>query len=276
MAFYTRPSATFGSGAGRPTTLIVPNAYDPLKTYPLIIILHSYGLTGVDVVPRLAMDEAQNFDDGVFVLAPDGVNDGAGTNKHFAYGSAATKAAETTYLTGLRDSVVASWPVSWVGIWGYSNGGLKADELAAEYPAKFNMLLTLAGPDVLANSTASTGIEVPTVTIHGDSDTTVLTAGDAAAATLPGSLSTYGGYRSALATAAARHTRNGGSGTLGATGTGGAALDLVTAVAGAETTRQKYTTTRDYFWSIVGGNHSFSFTARRGETCFVHAKNNHR
>jgi polyhydroxybutyrate depolymerase len=274
MAYYTRPTTTFGASYGRSTTLIAPNAYDPGKTYPLVLILHSYGASGADIVPRLGFDEAHNFDDGVLILAPDGVNDGVTSNKWWDYTS--TTADAFTYLKAIVDEVCAAWPVDTerVYIIGYSNGGFMAHRLVAAYQTRWTAIWTLAGSRITGETAISTAI--PATIVHGDGDTTVLPDGDVTGATLPGSM---GGtsYKSHTATAADYDSGAGGSGTLNANY---GSIDLVTAVVGAETTRRQYDGLTDATnvekWTIEGGDHSFSLSARRGETVYLHMETYHR
>lgn len=276
MPIYTLPPTTVGAAYGRSTPLLYPNAYDPSYPLPLITLCHSYGASRSDILSRFVLTEAHNFHRGCLIFAPDGVNDGLTSNKWFDYRDITAPAVK--FFPDTIAEIKAHWnvdPKRSYGI-GYSCGGFMIHRLAANFPELFTAIWTLSGSRIAGEATPATHIAATVV--HGDGDTTVLTAGDATGATLPGSM---GGtnYVSHAATAAAYAAQNGG-GALGAAGSGGPAYDLVTAVVGSETTRALYAGLRKADrvekQVIVGGNHSFSLSGRGGENIFVQLERYHR
>jgi poly(3-hydroxybutyrate) depolymerase len=264
MAYYTRPSTTLGSGAGRSTTLLVPNAYDPAKSYPLYVVLHNYDDPGGTILSRLQLEQGHNFDDGAFIICPDGEPDGA-SNAHFNYW---TLGGDFDYISDLiAEAVSLGWSIDATRIYGvgYSNGGFMIRQLVDNNPSLFTATVTICGGLSGTNDSNDAGIAVPGIHIHGDSDLTVLPAGDAAAATLPGSLAGHGGvgstgYVSVANTIAAMKTRNGESGALESAG---ADINLVSADGGgAECVRQKVAgtsaATAIESWTLTTVDHAIS------------------
>jgi polyhydroxybutyrate depolymerase len=238
--------------------------------------LHSYGASGADILPRFGLESGHNFDDGCLIVAPDGVNDGVTSNKWWDYRTPGDVAI--TWLKDAVDYFIGLWPIDTTRVYvvGYSNGAFMAHRLVELYPTRFTAIWTLAGSRL--TSAAAPNPAISATVVHGDGDTTVLTAGDVTGATLPGSM---GGtsYKSHTATAADYDSAAGGDGTLNSNY---GSIDLVTAVGGAETTRRKYATANYTLslmvekWTVEGGDHSFSLSARRGETLFVQLQTFHR
>lgn len=264
MAYYTRPTATLGSGAGRPVTMRVPNAYDPRRAYPMYIVLHNYDDPGETVLDRFTMEDGHNFDSGCFVICPDGALDGA-SNAHWNYWTAG---GDFTYISGLLDEAIAlGWRIDTNRIYGvgYSNGAFMVRQIVDRTPSFFTATVTISGGLAGANDAVTTGTAVPGIHIHGDSDTTVLPAGDVTAATLPGSLAGHGGvgstgYKSVTNTIADMKTRNGLTGALASAG---ADINFVTADgAGAECVRQRVndstSTTAVELWTLTGVDHAIA------------------
>ncbi len=281
MPYHTRPSAILSAGV-RPVTLIAPNGYDPLSfTYPIVLILHNYGSTGAEIIGRLALDEAHNMDNGCFVISPDGQFYGG--NRYWDYW---TPGGDFTYLTGLiTEAISLGWKVDATRIYGvgYSNGAFMVRQIADQNPSTLTATFTMGGGLSGTNDLNATGVAVPGVHWHGDTDTTVLTAGDATAATLPGILSGHGGvgssgYKSASATDADMATRNGVGGGLAANY---GSINFVTADgAGAETTRRRYEASTNGTaverWTGVGVDHTVSLAVNQGQKVFEWLQRNHR
>ena len=247
MTYYTTPSLTVGASFGRSVDLILPNAWNPNRSYPLCLMLHSYGATGNDIHTRTLYGEAPQIDDGCIVLAPTTSNNDAGVGywKYWATGGV----DDFDYLSSIVAEARARFSVSSVWGIGYSNGGFMTIQMSLQYPTLYDAMVTIACAGGTNDSTAVAVKAIAHWHCHGDADTTVLPAGDAAAATLPGSLAGHGGigsagYVSTATTVAQFAARNGNVSSLGAPGT---AFDLWTAGTpagtGAESAEESYTGT---------------------------------
>lgn len=282
MPWITPPTLTYGASFSRPTTIRPPLAYNPNRSYPLLVVLHNYGATGADMVTRFCLDEAVSFDDGAFVLCPTALPNGSGHNQ-WNYWSAYTQGdgGDIDYLlNGLIVPILAACPIDRKRVFlvGYSNGAFMSHQLARLRPDLFTAAFTAAGCNGTSDPSTALAHTIPWVHWHGDSDGTVLYAGDASGATLPGDLMGHG-YIGGVATAALHASWNGLAGSLGAQYD---TIDFVTAVAGAETSRKKYsgTTTENAVehWIGVGVDHAISLTGtqRMGQILFTWLATNHR
>jgi len=244
------PADPLRYGGDRPVTLQVP-ALEPGKTYPLVLVLHGYGASGV--LQELYFGLGTGSVPGAFVLAPDGLVDGF--DKRFWNASpiccafTGPAADDVAYLGGLLDAVLADWPVdpARVVVLGHSNGAFMAYRLACDRADRVTAIAGLAGS---TSSIDGAGCDparpVSVLHLHGTADETILYAGG----WLLG-----GPYAGAEASTAQWATHDG----CAATWTAGDALDLVPNLAGAETA----TSTADGCpagievarWTIAGGGH---------------------
>lgn len=239
MAFFTTPSATLGSAFGRSFSALVPNDWRSDRSYPLLLCLHSYGSTGAGTLANFGLNRANNFDDGYIILAPD-AGTGSGATRAWKYWDTAA-VDEFAFLSGIITEAQGRFNISRVHGIGYSNGGFMLTQLAQAYLTVFSSIAIFAAADGTNDSVAALATPLPILYVYSDLDGTVLPAGDAAAATLPGILNGHGGVGSAGYVSKDTMpqnwaTRNGLGGSLGAEGT---AFDLVTtgtpAAGGAET-----------------------------------------
>lgn len=278
MSYYTLPSTTCGASFGRSTTLKVPGHWNGADSYPLKISLHPYASSGGPGAVNLQIDQVMNFDDGAFLLTPDGVHtDGA--SKYWNYWTATGD--DIDYIAGLITEVKGRFNVSWVALVGYSNGGFLAIQTAIAHPDLVNAVFTLAAAAGTNDPTAPAAYTIPHAHWHGDADATVLPAGDVNASSLPGSLAGHGGvgstgYLATTGTVANSNSRNGGSGSLGSAG---ASFDFTT-TAGNETSARAYSGTTSQtaveLWTGAGAGHSIAIASRQGTQMFTWLRSNHR
>ena len=143
------PPRTFGGD--RPVDLQVPAVLQSGRRFPLIIVLHAYGSTGVDQTSYFGlMDEA--VDDNAFVLAPDGMTDSTGNQFWNADATCCdvdhTNPDDVGYLAKLIQQVTAVWPIDRgaVAVIGHANGGTMAYRLACERADLVSNLIVFAAP----------------------------------------------------------------------------------------------------------------------------------
>ncbi|MFO0584787.1 MAG: alpha/beta hydrolase-fold protein [Anaeromyxobacter sp.] len=218
-------------GGDRPVRLQVPASVEPGQKYPLVLLLHGYGAIGVWQQLYFGLGTS-TLPGGAFVLAPDGTQDASGSRFWHAndvccaFGPA--QPDDVAYLGGLLDAVAAEWPIdpSRVLVLGHSNGAFMAYRLACDRADRITAIAGLAGA---ASSTDGSGCApvkpVTVLHVHGTADQTVAYGGGAL---LPGGPL----YPGAVASTEQWASHDG----CGTTWTAGAARDLVSNLAGAEST----------------------------------------
>lgn len=266
-------------GGSRPVTLVVPEAFDGNKRYPLLVTLHSRGSTGVAGRNTLGCQNAHNYGDGILVLSPDGTLDATSSSFWNAtdaccnfYGSGVD---DIGYILSLIEEVIAAWPVdlSRIGVLGYSNGGFLANMVArcsnkaaglkrVTWGCALNGMGPLLGDTHLSNGGDACTPVVPVhwLQVNGTLDTTVNYAGDPTGTTVTGDVP-VGPYPGALQSAADWAALNGASGPLSSPT---AFMDFCQTIAGNETSTRGYlfsppNGTVDV-WTMTGEDHVVAMT----------------
>lgn len=228
-------------GGSRPTMLQVPANFDASKQYPLVVILHGYGVTGSLQEAFFGANALVSSGDA-FVLAPDGLVDGSG-NQYWNADPACcdfdhANPDDVGFIGGLIDDVSAAWPIDKgaVTLLGHSNGGFMAYKMACARADVVTNIAVLAGAAASDPTTCTPSRAVEVLHVHGTADTEV--PYDVAQPSVE-QWATHDGCGSAM--------------------TAGSDLDLDTTIPGAETT----TSTIDGcptgitidLWTITGAGH---------------------
>jgi polyhydroxybutyrate depolymerase len=255
----TMDAGTSGGGApsgllaARPYTLRVPAGADG-GVLPLVVLLHGYGATGAIQTAYFGF-ATQADRSGFLLVAPDGTVDAAG--KRFWNATDAccnflqVPVDDVAYVRAIIDDVSAKQRVDEKRIFivGHSNGGFMTHRLACELAPRVAAVASFAGAGWKDASRCQPAGPVSVLQIHGTMDETVDFLGGAfQGASFP----------SAVETQTAWATRNGCGATRAPAGT----LDLVSNLAGDETTRERFPgcTKGDVeLWTIAGGTHIPSF-----------------
>ncbi len=237
----------------RPATVRLPLEYDEHGSYPIVMVLHGFGASGLLQgayfgIPQLAREM------GFIAILPDGTLSDDGNpywNATDVYiGRAADPADDVAYLTGLVDEALATYAADpeRVYLLGHSNGAFMSYRLACDASETFAGLVSLAGSTW--NDPADCGAPAEPVSvlqIHGTMDDTIL---------YEGGDFRDGAHPSARETVERFAERSGCDGTW----TDGAPIDFVSMVDGAETLVEMRSTRctegTDYqLWTIVDGTH---------------------
>lgn len=294
MPWIARPSATFGAsyanpaGGTRAVDILFPNGYRTDILYPLLCVGHHYGDTGAGAVSRMLLTEAPCFDSGCFVLAPDGLVDAFG-NKMWNWWNVGsdtrsdhpgTPTDDDYWENGLIRPALASLNIDPKKVlwFGFSNGAIFGRKFSWLHTDLVTGIFTFSGSDPVEMTSSAAPNSVPSVNFHGDADGTVVYTGDPTGAALPGSLNGHG-VVGAVATADNQVARNGVSGA--ALGANLGSIDLVTSVAGTETSRLPEGPGTDLHtaaehWKGAGAGHTLGMTANMGQFCFAWLMRNHR
>ncbi len=239
-------------GGDRPVKLQVPPVIEPGQRYPLVLILHGYGVDGYVEQAVFRMRDLSS-QAGAFVMAPDGTADASGRGFWNAdpaccdYGHLGVD--DVAYLGGLIDTAIAERPIdpARVFVIGHSNGAFMAYRLACDRADVVTAIAGLAGAAASTASSCQPSRAVAILHIHGTADDTVPYDGGV----IGGGVIEPG----AVASVAQWAQHDGCSGAL----TPGGQLDLDATLAGAET--QEASTAgcppgaAADLWTIEGGAH---------------------
>ena len=259
----TGGASTGGAGGGviggdRPVTLHVSPLYDPDKPAPLLMLLHGYGASSV-------LQEDYYFDlqtladaRGYVYAVPDGTRDA--TDKQFWNATdaccnfAGSTVDDAAYLSGVIAQIKAAYNIDpkRVHVVGHSNGGFMAYRLACDHAGEIASIVSLAGATFADDTKCQPSEPVAVAQIHGTLDETVA----------------YGGglffghpFPGAVETAQIWAAHDG----CDPTPEDGAPKDLVTSVAGVETSVSVFGQGckpggHVELWTVTGGTHIPSLT----------------
>ena len=163
-------------GGDRPVTLQVPEPLVAGREYPLVLILHGYGASGLVQEAYFGLADLATRGDA-FVLAPDGLVDS--NSRQFWNADQVCcdfdnkNPDDAGYLGGVVDDVMAAWPIDAreVRIVGHSNGGFMAYRMACERADIFTSVTSLAGDAVQVPCQPAEPVNV--LHVHGTADGTV-------------------------------------------------------------------------------------------------------
>lgn len=192
-------------GGDRPVQLQVPSDFSEDRTYPVIMILHGYGVSGFIQQTFLGLGDLANTHDAL-VLAPDGTLDSTGKPFWKAgerWCDGADCPDDVAYLGGVLDDVIATWPVdtTHVTLLGHSNGHFMSYRMSCDRADVITAIVGLAGLGPIEPCTPTAPVH--SLHMHGTADAVVpYGGGDFGGVTVPG----------AVDSVAQMATRNGCSG----------------------------------------------------------------
>lgn len=163
-------------GGTRPAPVFLPSDYTVDREWPLVIMLHGYGVTAS--LQDLVFGLGPRVDSLGFILVkPEGTTDGSGypfwNATEDCCDFAHTGVDDVAYITGLIDESRALYPVSSVALVGHSNGGFMSYRMACEVPERIDRLLVLAGLVYDDESDCVGTAPVSVVHVHGTADDTI-------------------------------------------------------------------------------------------------------
>ncbi len=242
-------------GGNRPVTLQAPSTLEPDKLYPLLVVLHGYGVNG-DIQTGYFGVRSLPLEGKALMLSPDGTMDKSGRLFWDADPACCDyndlNPDDVGYLGTLIEDVMAAWPVDpdAVRLIGHSNGAFMAYRMACARSDLVRAIGGLAGGAASMPADCTPSRPVSVLHVHGTEDQVVPYDGGVG----PGAV--------ASVTQWADHDG------CGTTRTVGTALDLDTAVSGDETTTE---TTAGCpaqaavdLWSMQGSGHIPPSGARIG------------
>lgn len=237
----------------RPARVTLPSGYDATESYPVVMLLHGYGTSGLVqgayfAFPRLAREM------GFIGLVPDGTADSDGNQYWNATDVCCVSDPgapdDVAYLSGLIDEALETYATDAERVYliGHSNGGFMSYRMACDASERVAGIVSLAG--ATWNDPAACGDParpVSVLQIHGTMDETIAyEGGDFRSGTHPSARESVQRFA----------TRSGCDGVW----VDGAPIDFVTTVEGAETRTEIQAggcaPGTDYqLWSITDGTH---------------------
>jgi polyhydroxybutyrate depolymerase len=162
-------------GGDRPAELKTPAMLTEGKQYPLLVVLHGYGVNGF-VQSAFFRVTGLPAADQALLVAPDGTTDSSG--RQFWNADAACcdfehkNPDDVAYIGGLIDDISADWPVdkNQIFVLGHSNGGFMAYRMACERADVIAAIGSLAGNASSSPTTCNPAKPVNVVHLHGTVD----------------------------------------------------------------------------------------------------------
>ncbi|RLB51780.1 MAG: hypothetical protein DRJ42_16255 [Deltaproteobacteria bacterium] len=243
------PAPFFLGPEDRRARLVAPAAHDGVTPLPLVFLLHGYTANSTLQDALLGSTSAAHSR-GFYLVLPEGTVDARGNQfwnaTNFCCDFNGSGVDDVAYLTSLLDEAEAVLPVDTARVYftGHSNGGYMSYRMACELSSRITAIASLAGSDYKEDYQCEPTEGVSVLQIHGTADATVLYGGNFA-------------YPSATDVVARWAGR---AGCDPATITDLDAIDVDTAIPGAETTRQRWQTGCEpgldaELWSITAGGH---------------------
>lgn len=247
----------FTAGGDRPVLVKVPSNYDPAVPAPLLILLHGYSASGTLQNTYFGLEPVAD-ERGIVYAYPDGTKDAQGNGFWNATDAccdfAATGVDDEGYLLGLIDEIASKVTIDPKRIYfvGHSNGGFMSYRLACAAGSRIAAIVSLAGATFADPADCGAESAPSVLQVHGDNDETVPYAGGAlAGTTIPSALESVSYFASV-------------AGCDPTPMTAGAPLDLVSSLAGQETTVEAFGGCDAGYgfelWTIQGGSHVPAFT----------------
>lgn len=244
-------------GGDRPARVTRPRDYDATRPWPVVILLHGYGASGLVQSAYLGLPPLAN-ELGFLLVAPDGTPNA--DNSRFWNGTPACCNFEqraiddVAYITGLVAELSETHYVDPGRVYtlGHSNGGFMSYRLACEASETFTAIASLAGASfdpIEACGTPSRPVSV--LQVHGTDDGTIRYGGGLLFNNPAGS---YPSARASVSSYAAL------AGCDIDAAVEGEPLDLEVTIDGAESTSLAWSTgcapgTSYALWTIEGGGH---------------------
>lgn len=172
------PPDTSPLGDARPADVLVPRAYTVDREWPLVVLLHGYGASGL--LQRAYLGLPALVDSlGFVLLTPNGTIDSRGKNFWNAWTVCCdfgrTGVDDVAYLSGLLDEAATRFRIDPTRVYfiGHSNGGYMSYRMACELGPRVAGIMSLAGAMPADLESCADNGPVAVLQIHGTEDDSV-------------------------------------------------------------------------------------------------------
>lgn len=164
--------------AARRYTVKVPTTYDDTKTWPLLLVLHSYGGTGQSTAEYFGLTRLAE-QRGLFLIAPDGLVDRRG-NRGWDPGPSRYPEWDRSWLSAVLRDVKAKYRIdaSRVFVFGHSQGAHMANRMGCDGADDVTGFISVAGQVTLSPTGCLPQKKVSALLIHGTADEVIGYYGD--------------------------------------------------------------------------------------------------
>jgi len=165
-------------GGDRPADVLLPRAYDATRPWPLVVMLHGFGASGL--LQRIYLQLPAQVDVRGFILVtPDGTVDPNGSRFWNAWQEccdfSGTNVDDVGYLLGLLDEAEQRYNVDLDRVYfmGHSNGGFMSFRMACEAGDRIAGIMQLAGAMPKDPTLCNDAGPVAILSVHGTNDDTI-------------------------------------------------------------------------------------------------------
>jgi polyhydroxybutyrate depolymerase len=168
-------------GGERPAQVLIPSDYTTSTRYPLVIVLHGYGASGLVQSAYLGLDTRVDSQQYILVM-PDGTENISGQKFWNATPACCAppvpefQVDDVAYIRSLITQAAATYSIdpARIGLIGHSNGGFMSLRMACEASDLVTSVVSLAGSTFIDDaSCAPTSHPVSVLAMHGDEDKTI-------------------------------------------------------------------------------------------------------
>jgi len=180
----------------RPFSIVVPSSYSPNKPAPLVILLHSYGGSGEQMVNYLQFKGPANLN-GVIYVAPNGTQDSSGkrfwnaTPECCNFGN--SKVNDSQFISDVIDQVESLYTVDQDRIYiiGHSNGAFMSQNIGCNLSEEIAAIVSIAGEQYQDTNMCKPKMPINVLQIQGTSDIKVpYSGGNLGLGLFPGAVQT--------------------------------------------------------------------------------------
>ncbi len=174
----TEPPSDAELLAARRYSVTVPPGYDDTKTWPLLLVLHGYGGSGLETSRYFKLDRLAE-QRGLFFIAPDGLADRRGNQ---GWDSQASRWPEwdRSWLSAVIRDVKSKYRIDArrVFVFGHSQGAHMANRMGCDASDDVTGFISVAGQVTLAAAKCAPPQKVSALLIHGTADQAIGYYGD--------------------------------------------------------------------------------------------------
>lgn len=169
-------------GGERPARVLLPEGYNTQESWPLVVLLHGYSLSGALQDIHFGMSDRRH-ERGFILVLPDGTLNALGQRfwnaTDYCCDNYGDSVDDVTYFTTLLDEAEERFSVDTDRVYlvGYSNGAFMNSTLSCEIGARIAAMVNVAGSTHLRAEDCTDPTPVATLQVHATLDSVILYLG---------------------------------------------------------------------------------------------------